>query len=63
MDQGRRFLIQQWGALIQTVGRREGLGWCRTGIQGGRVDGLVLMGLQLYTMISYASFGSNTFTN
>ena len=57
VDQGGRCRIQQWGALRPTMGRREGVKLFQTGSRGGRVDFLVGMGIQIYTTISYASFG------
>ena len=62
MDGDRRYQIQQWGALIRTLVWRESLGWCRSGRRGGRVDGLVFLGIQLYTTIIYTIFGENEFT-
>ena len=57
MDQGRRCRIRKLDALSRTVGRREGVGLFRNGIQGGRFDGIVRLGIHFYTTISYASFG------
>ena len=62
MDPGRRFRIRKWGALGQIVVRREGVGMCRTGSRGAIFDGLVGLGIQIYTTIGYASFGLIRFT-
>ena len=62
MDQGKRCQIRKWGALIQNVGQNEGVWVYWTGSHAVRVNVIVRLGIQLYTTISYASFGSMRFT-
>ena len=57
VDQSRRCPIRKWGAFRRTVGRRRGVWVCQNGSRGGRVDGIVGLGIQIYINIRYGSFG------